>query len=442
MVRRLVACVLLVLAQLLAASPALANTTIEQATHLDASNSSVADNLIGDSGGAFRYYAIDYPGGGVAVPMVMRAQPGRGTAGVGTGFKVYGPSGLFGDAIGDDRSTSDSTYSLTLVHSLPGTYHVQVYNFIAGLPMSYQLQVGGLGPAPSEAAPPPQAAPPAESPPAGEGAPPAAAEPAPAPAPAGAPTTPEQAIRPQVRDLTTGGLLTGNAAGAFHYYELDYPGGRTKMTLTIGYSPITSDSEQLVGFRLYRPNTAVPEGTELIGTSAQTGRDASSATEGFTLEADDGERYLLQIFNYMPGTEINYTLIVTGLTGPIHDAGDVSDPSRAFVINASQIAAHSTLAGDPGGKFHHYLIQYPGGDREIRVTVTYEAAGLAESEVGFNVWKDAERVGIAQGILGAKGKRTATLTIRQADARSFGVQLFNYSQASRSAAYTITVTGL
>jgi hypothetical protein len=438
MVRRLAAGALLVLAQLLAVSPALANTTIEQAARLDASNSSVADGLIGDSGGAFRYYAIDYPGGGVAVPMVMRAQPGRGTAGVGTGFKVYGPSGHFGDAIGDDRSTTDSTYHLTLVHSLPGTYHIQVYNFIAGLPMSYQLQVSGLGPAPSEAAAPPQAAPPAEGPPAGEGAPPPAA----APAPTGAPTTPERALRPQVRDLTTGGLLPGDSAGSFHYYELDYPGGRTKMTLTLGYTPIASDSEQLVGFRLYRPNTAVPEGTELIGTSAQTGRDGSSATEGFTLEADDGERYLLQIFNYMPGTQINYTLIVTGLTGPIHDAGDVSDPSRAFVLNASQIAAHSTLAGDPGGKFHYYLLQYPGGDREIRVTVTFEAAGLAESEVGFNVWKDAERVGVAQGILGAKGKRTATLTVKQADARTFGVQVFNYSQASRSAAYTITVTGL
>src|SRR5262245_2291532 len=216
MARRLAVLALIVLAQLLTVGPALANTTMHQATHLDAENASVTGNVIGDSGGAFNYYSIDYPSGAVPIPIVMRAQPGRGTAGVGTGFEVYGPSGLAGDAIGDDRSTSDSTYSLTLAHLIAGTYHIQVYNFIAGLPMSYQLQVSGLGPAPSEGAPPSEAGPPPAGAPPAEGA----APPGPEPAPAAAPTTPEQAIHPQVRDLTTGGILPGDAAGSFHYYQL------------------------------------------------------------------------------------------------------------------------------------------------------------------------------------------------------------------------------
>ncbi|HEV8638794.1 MAG TPA: hypothetical protein VG370_31675 [Chloroflexota bacterium] len=423
MLRRLAACGLIVLSQLLGVSPAFANTTIDQATRLDAANASVADSLTGDSGGAFRYYAIDYPGGGVPVPIVMRAQPGRGTAGVGTGFKIYGPNGLFGEAIGDDRSTTDSSYSLTLAHAAAGRYHIQVFNFIQGLPMSFQLQVSGLPAAPAARAAP--------------GAQPA--EPAPA---APAPSSPGQATHPQVRDLTTGGTLPANSAGSFAYYELDYPGGRTKMTITIGYSPLAANSEQAVGFNVYRPNPNAPGGSELVGTSAQTGRDQSSATEGFTLEADDGERYLLQVFSYLPDTQISYTLIVTGLTGPIAEAGDVSDPGRAFVLNASRIAARSTLSGDSAGRFHYYLLEYPGGDREVRITVTFEPAGVAESEVGFNVWKESERAGVANGILAAKGKRAATLTIRQADAQTFGIQLFNYSAAGRLANYTITVTGL
>ncbi|HEY3082669.1 MAG TPA: hypothetical protein VGM69_22510 [Chloroflexota bacterium] len=432
MLRRLALCALIVFGQLLLVSPTFADT-IDQAARLDASNASVADSLTGDSGGAFRYYAIDYPGGAVPIPIVMRAQPGRGTAGVGTGFKVYGPSGLIGDAIGDDRSTTDSTYYLTVAHALAGTYYIQVYNFIQGLPMSFQLQVSGL----EAAAPAPAPQPSEGQPPPSEGAAQPAAQPQ-----AAAPTTPEQAIHPQTRDLTTGGILPGNSGGSFHYYKLDYPGGRTNLTITLGYSPLRATSEQAVGFQLYRSNPNASGGADQVGTSSQTGRDQTSATEGFTLQADDAEQYLLQVFNYLPDTEISYTLIITGMTGPIAEPGDLSDPARALVLDASTIAARSNLPGSAGGRFHYYLLQYPGGSREVRVTVTFEAAGVAESEVGFNVWKDAERAGVAQGILGAKGKRTATLTVNQADARAFGIQVFNYSQAGQSVDYTISVTGL
>ena len=429
MLRRLALCTLIVLSQLLLTSPALAsaNSTIEQATHLDASNSSISDSLTGDSGGAFRYYAIDYPGGGVPIPIVMRGQPGRGTAGVGTGFKVYGPSGLFGDAIGDDRSTTDSSYNLTLAHAVAGTYYIQVYNFVQGLPLSFQLQVSGLsGPAPAPAAP--------------EGG--AAPQPAPS-QPTAPPSSPDQAFHPQARDLTTGGILPPNGAGSFAYYKLDYPGGGTNMTITLGYSPLAANSEQLVGFNLYRANPNAAGGTDLVGSSSQTGRDQSSATEGFTLVADAGDQYLLQVFSYLPDTEINYTLIVTGMTGPIAEVGDLSDPSQAFVLNASQIAAHSTLPGDATGRFHYYLLQYPGGSREVRVTVTFDAAPVGESEVGFNVWKSAsERAGVANGALAPQGKRAATLTINQSDPFTFGIQVFNYSASGQSVGYNITVTGL
>src|SRR5262245_43583352 len=156
------------------------NDTTESATPLSASNAAVSDTLIGNSGGAFRYFRIDYVGGGQPVPITMRAQPGRGTGGVATGFKVYGPTGLIGEAVTNDQSTTDSTYAFTIANTIGGAYYVQVYNFIQGMPLNFQLSVQGLTPPPAPAAP--AAPPPAEIAPAP--APDQGAAPAPAPAPA------------------------------------------------------------------------------------------------------------------------------------------------------------------------------------------------------------------------------------------------------------------
>src|SRR5437763_17047789 len=90
------------------------NDTTDSATPLSGANAGASDTLIGNSGGAFRYFRIDYTGGGQPVPISMRAQPGRGTGGVATGFKVYGPAGPAGGAVHNDQSPSDSTHA---VHS-------------------------------------------------------------------------------------------------------------------------------------------------------------------------------------------------------------------------------------------------------------------------------------------------------------------------------------
>src|SRR5579884_1038950 len=175
------------------------NDTNATAQPMDAAHNTASDTLTGNSGGAYRYFAVNYPGGGVPVPITMTAQPGFGTGGVATGFKVYGPTGFIGDAIVNDHSTTSSTYAFTISHTIPGAYYVQVYNYIQGMPMSFQLNVGGLGAAPPQpaAAPAPvaPAAPSAESSaPPGEpipAPPPPESAPAPAPAaPAAAPAAP------------------------------------------------------------------------------------------------------------------------------------------------------------------------------------------------------------------------------------------------------------
>lgn len=421
-----------------------ANDTMEGALLITGANPGVGDTLVGNSGGAFRWFRIDYLGGGRPVPISMRAQPGRGTGGVATGFKLYGPSGLIGDAVGDDRSTSDSGYAFTLAHVTPGPYYIQVYNFVQGLALNFQLNVSGL-PAPSAPAPAP---PPEEGAAPVQGAP---VDPPPAPPGPAAPAVPfvtpnnSSGDRPVVATGTTftsGGTLAGKAGGSFHYFALDYPGGRTNMSITVGYSPITGESSKGVGFNLYRPDPSVKEGAVVVGFASETGRNESSATTGFTYSGDAAERFLLQVLNYLPNTTINYTLIVTGLAGPVVEVGDISDPGKAFVLSLSNPAAVGHLPGDRSGRFHHFLLQYPGGDREVRITATTESnARIGDGEFGLNVYKGADNVGTARGHLDDKSRRTATLTIRQLDGQTFGIQIYNYS-AGAQADYAITVSGL
>jgi hypothetical protein len=461
MLKRATIVLALALAPTLIPAAALAvNDTSQSAQQMDGRNSSASDTLVGNSGGAYRYYALEYQGGGVPVPITMHAQPGFGTGGVATGFKLYGPTGYIGDAIVNDHNNSESTYAFTLAHTQPGTYYVQVYNYIAGLPLNFQLSVSGLpqpqAPAP---APPPAAAPPPEPAPSDEAAPaegeaqPASPAPAPAPAPAAPPpapapvrpdnTKPEGAIVLTTTTSTTGGVLTGKRDGNFNYFWLDYPGGNANLTITVGYSPTTTNSDKAVGFKLYRQDPQDPAKAVVAGESAETGRNSTSATAGFTLNADPAERYLLQVYNYTDNVTINYTLIVSGLAGPVVDAGDVSSPDKALVLQPNaQLAAHGVLKGDSSGHFHYFLFPYPGGNKVVKLNVTSASnSNIGDGQFGVNLFDGSNRVGTAAAGVDAKGRRSATIVINQADGRLLGIQVYNYAPGVE-AQYTVTITGV
>ena len=266
--------------------------------------------------------------------------------------------------------------------------------------------------------------------------------PAPAPPAVVDNTNPSTPIVATGTTFTGGGVLPGKG-GSFNYFYLDYPGGRTNMTITLGYSPINNNSGKGVGFNLYRPDSTVKEGASVVGSSAETGRNESSATAGFTYSGDAAERFLLQVFNYLPDLTVNYTLIVSGLAGPVAEVGDISTPDRAFVLSASQQAAVGTLSGDKSGHFHYYVLQYPGGNREVRVTASTEPnARLGDGEFGFNLYNGPNTVGAAKGNLDDKSRRTATLVVNQTDAATLGIQVYNYSANNVDARYAITVNGL
>jgi hypothetical protein len=403
-----VACLL---AQLVLPRPALAvNDSTATAVHLGASSATASDQLTGNSGGAYRYYAFEYPGGAGAVPISMRAQPGHGTTGVAVGFNVYGPDGYSAGAIASDQSTTETTYALAVSSLSPGTYYVQVFNYVQGLPMSFQLAVGGLSVSAQPVEP-------------------------------GAGSSPGRAISTDLSSLTTGGQLEGSTSGAFAYYALNYPGGQEPMTITVGYSPSTSTSDRAVGCNLYRGYLSSPGDSALAGQCAETGRNERSATTSFTLKADGAEPYLLQVTNYLPGVAIDYTLIVTGMAGPVATVGGVSTPESALVLSAAQPAARGRFAGSSAGQFQYFLLQYPGGNVDVRVTATAQPNGqIGDGMFGFKLYRGAESAGAADATLDAQGQRTATWVIDQGDAQLFGIQVFNYSNTT--ATYMIAVHGL
>jgi hypothetical protein len=383
------------------------NDSTATAIPLDASHSTASDQLTGNSGGAFRYYSFVYPGAGVPVPITMQAQPGHGTTGVAAGFNVYGPGGFSIPAIASDQSTTSSSYGATVSSATAGTYFIQVFNYIQGLPLSFQLAVNGL-----QATPTP-----------------------------GAGSSPSQPIVLQQTSVTTGGQLTGSTSGAFTFYLVNYPGAQTPMTITVGYSPITSTSDKAVGCNLYRNEPTSPSTSTLVGQCAESGRNATSATTTFTLRADGAAPYLLQVNNYLAGITIDFTLIVTGMTGPMAQVSTNTTSESAFVLSPASPAAQGQLVGNSQGGFNYFVMQYPGGNANVLITLTSPPnSQIGDGTFGFNLYVGSNHVGQSNAGLDALGERTTTFALTQSDAQTFGIQVFNYANATAS--YVITVQGL
>ncbi len=223
--------------------------------------------LTGNSAGAFDRYILRHPGGGQAVNVQMTYRPVHPNVEKGIGFKVYGEGGKL---VGEARKATGTggVLELALTANQPMQYLVQVQNYYPGFRVSYTLDPVGLA---------------------------AAARPAPQPtAEAGTARNPGRLIN------LAEGRLTGNRAGAFDYYRLDGEPGES-VWIKMRYQPNNAVIARGVGFNVYR-------GPERVG-------------QGQTLEEDPGalwtnlvprepSTYLVQVYNYMPGLQVDYELEV------------------------------------------------------------------------------------------------------------------------------------
>ncbi|MBI2305071.1 MAG: hypothetical protein HYU86_10065 [Chloroflexi bacterium] len=382
------------------------NETPDMAILLTAENTGHADRLVGNGGGAFRFYRIDHPGQGLPVKIELTTSPGRDSYGLAFGLKVYGPTGLVGEAPVERNEGTWTRFSMTLATALAGAYLIQVYNYVDGMAVDFSIQVSGL----AEAAPKPDAV----------------------------VSTADRPFAITQPTANIGGLLLGKSDGNFAYFSFEYPGANTMLDIELRYSPPSPFQNGAIGFNLYRRDDGV-----LVGQGFETQRDSAQATVSYPLKNVEGGTYLLQVFNYEAGLQANFVLAVSGTAGEVLLATDNTVPEKALVLTASAGAARGSIGPAAGPTFSYFLVRHPGGDKTVTVLLMVDAVtGVFEEEFGFNLYKTAELAGQGLVSLNSRGdKRVGSLSIVEGAETTYLIQVFNYA-TSAPARFRLYVTGL
>ncbi len=248
---------------MIAAAPS--NADAPEALHNEQPVSGV---LTGNAGGAFAFYKLDYPGDLSVVTIEMRYVPADPVTTAAVGFNVYGPNGY---VIGQGQKVADTggegVLKLEYSDDNPVTWLVQVYNYMPNLSLSYSIVAEGL----------PEAAPTVTQ------------------TPVGVVATPEV---PTTTKLTGAGYLAGNHGGAYALYKVDVVEDAPNVVVTMNWSPDDPDIAKGVGFVVYGPSGQVARATG-------TGTPGERKT---TLPANAPGVYQVQVYNYIDGLTIQYTL--------------------------------------------------------------------------------------------------------------------------------------
>jgi hypothetical protein len=212
-------------------------------------------SLWGSRAGAFAYYQFEYPGNGSVITINLDPAPGDPAALQGVGFNVYGFNGyLIGSGTRDELKPGRKT--LQWADQNRGPWLLQVYNYLDGVLVGFHLQVQGLpGPTPT-----------------------------PHPVMEPAQAAPFSAVW---------GTLMGDHAGNYHFYNIESAGDGSSVTLQLSYIPDNQWISNGFGMIVYAPYDGI--------VVAQGGHEAQ-----FTL--DWPGTYLVQVFNYVEGTNVTYWL--------------------------------------------------------------------------------------------------------------------------------------
>jgi hypothetical protein len=366
---------------------------------LTAAHNSVTDSLTGSTGGAYRYFQIAYQGGSAPVLVSMNFLPGSGTTGASAfGFNIYGANSISfaGQNVGSNNPNSATTVQYTVVQPAAMTLLIQVYNYTAGMLVGYTLTVSGLSGGSSTAI-------------TGSNN-----------------TTPEQATSVATINASIGGSIPGTSAGSFQYYNLNYPGGNTPMTISMNATPSYSAAGQGYGFNVYLANANGSSPT-LVASSVQSSKDANSETLTATVTNLSATTYQLQVFNYWAGFTINFGVTVTGLAAtPLSVRGNL-DANHAIVLNSAAPGATETLVGQASGTFNYYLVQYPANSSFALSITAPSTSAAAPGTIGFNVYDGATLKATVHTGDDGNGNQSGSWNFTDTVDHTYGIQVFNYA---------------
>lgn len=223
--------------------------------------------LVGNRAGAFDYYTIDYPGDYRVVTIELHFVPADPVTKLAFGFNVYGPNGYVIGRGAEQDEDAEGPVQLQYSDGHEAMWLVQVYNYLHNYPVSYSLVVNGL-PEPS------------------------------LPSPAPTPTAASEVESPPELDLQIAGALVGSRAGSFAFYELDYDGDGSEVALKMTFTPDDPVIARGVGLVVYGPSGEVARGQP-------TGRPGERE---LAFASDQPGSYLIQVFNYIEGAVITYSI--------------------------------------------------------------------------------------------------------------------------------------
>jgi hypothetical protein len=225
-----------------------------------------------------------------------------------------------------------------------------------------------------------------------------------------------------LNDAPATGVLTGNRAGAFAYYSIDYPGDLRVVTIGLQFAPADPVTRLGFGFNVYGPNGFV------IGQGAEY---ENGDVEPLRLQYSDANKatWLVQVYNYIPGHRVDFSLLVGGLPELQAAPGPLPTPTVAPQPVSPRdlgLAAAGALVGNRSGAFAVYRLDYRGDGSEVALTMSFSPDDpVIARGVGFVVYGPSGEVAQGQST-GLPGQRRAVFSSRELGA--YTVQVFNYIQ--------------
>lgn len=219
--------------------------------------------------------------------------------------------------------------------------------------------------------------------------------------------------------------LVGNRGGSFHFYPYHYDGGGRVVTFQLYFTPADPAAVSGVGFNLYGPNGFHIGKAKLTSTKGGVGVAQLAYAEAKETE------WQIQVYNYLPGTETSYTIVVNGeQLGTREEDVEEQKPAAAAAPAAAQtkpsapILASGLLTGSSGGSYVKRELWVAEGSGSLLVTLNWSPDNTSISRgVGIVAYGPSGET--IQGVHAAWAGE-ASVTLPRAKPGRYLVQVYNY----------------
>ena len=218
--------------------------------------------------------------------------------------------------------------------------------------------------------------------------------------------------------------LAGSHGGAFHFYPYHHSGGGRVVTIQLYFTPADPVAVTGLGFNLYGPNGYHIGASKLISTKGGLGVAQLAYAESKPTE------WQIQVYNYLPGTEMSYTIVVNGEqlgTRVVEVEKEKPAPPVALpkpTTPSSPVLASGLLTGKSGGAFVKREVWVAEGSGTLLVTLNWSPDDASISRgVGLVAYGPA-----GETIEGVHADWTgeSSVSLPRAKPGRYLVQVYNY----------------